>query len=107
MPTGLVAVAGQSKTTKTWNPQTGELKYAGIDLQVERNYGNMVLLPLNNDPAETGQLLVCGGSAGPEATATTVVELLTPNPPNYNSFTFQTIASCNFAKKTCTKCIPS
>ena len=31
--------------------------------------------------------------------ATTVVELLTPNPPNYNSFTFQTIASCNFGRR--------
>jgi hypothetical protein len=98
MPTGLVAVAGQSQTTKTWNPQTGELKFAG-PLAIERNYGNMVMLPLNNDPAETGQLLVCGGSAGPMANATTLVELLTPNPPNFTSFSFQTIASCNFGRR--------
>ena len=57
------------------------------------------MLPLNNDPAETGQLLVCGGSAGPNANATTVVELLTPKPPNYTTFTFQTIAPCNFARR--------
>ena len=62
MPTGLVAVAGQSKTTKTWNPQTGQLKYAGDMAVAERNYGNMVLLPLNNNPSETGQILLCGGS---------------------------------------------
>jgi hypothetical protein len=98
MPTGLVGIAGQSKTTKTWNPQTGELKFAG-NLAIERNYGNMVLLPLNNDAAETGQLLVCGGSNGPAATATTAVQLLTPKSPNYNTFTFQTIASCNFGRR--------
>ena len=33
------------------------------------------------------------------ANATTVVQLLTPNPPNYTSFTFQTIASCNFGRR--------
>jgi hypothetical protein len=98
MPTGLVAVAGQSQTTKTWNPQTGKLTYAG-DLSIARNYGNMVLLPLNNEPAETGQLLVCGGSNGEDAQASTQVQLLTPKSPNYTSFTFQTIAPCNFARR--------
>jgi hypothetical protein len=99
MPTGIVGIAGMSKTTKTWNPQTGQLKYGGVDLLVARDYGNMVLLPLHNDAAETGQLLVCGGSDGAGATATTVVELLTPKPPNFTSFTSQTIASCNFGRR--------
>jgi hypothetical protein len=98
MPTGIVAIAGQSQTTKTWNPQTGQLTFAG-NLSIERNYGNMVLLPLNNEPAETGQLLVCGGSNGDDAPASTEVQLLTPKPPNYTTFTFQTIASCNFARR--------
>ncbi len=99
MPTGLVAIAGQSKTTRTWDPQTGKWTFAG-NLSVERSYGNMVLLPLNNDPSETGQLLVCGGSDGPNTNATTVVELLTPNPSTSNAtFTFQTIAPCNFARR--------
>jgi hypothetical protein len=98
MPTGIVAIAGQSKTTKTWNPQTGQLTFAG-NLSIERNYGNMVLLPLNNEPAETGQLLVCGGSNGDDAPASTAVQLLTPKPPNYTTFTFQTIAPCNFARR--------
>ena len=43
MPTGLVAVAGQSKTTRTWNPPTGKWTFAG-NLSVARSYGNMVLL---------------------------------------------------------------
>ena len=38
----------------------------------------MVLLPLNNDPAETGQLLVCGGSESADYVATTAVQILTP-----------------------------
>ena len=58
MPSGFVAIAGQSDTTRTWNPQTGAWVNGGLareKLAVERSYGNMVLLPLNNDPAEKGQ----------------------------------------------------
>ncbi len=99
MPTGLVAVAGQSKTTRTWNPQTGKWTFAG-NLSVARSYGNMVLLPLNNNTSEKGQILVCGGSNTSGENATTVVQLLTPNPStNYTTFTFQTIAPCNFARR--------
>ena len=99
MPTGLVAVAGQSKTTRTWNPQTGKWTFAG-NLSVARSYGNMVLLPLNNNTSEKGQILVCGGSNSTADNATTVVQLLTPNPTtSYTTFTFQTIASCNFGRR--------
>jgi hypothetical protein len=97
MPTGLVAVAGQSKTTRTWNPQTGKWTFAG-NLSSGRSYGNMVLLPLNNDASEKGQILVCGGSDTAAVNATTVVQLLTPSTSN-TTFTFQTIASCNFARR--------
>src|SRR5918996_5058062 len=93
MPTGLVAIAGQSKTTRTWNPQTGKWTFAG-NLSVARSYGNMVLLPLNNTTSEKGQILVCGGSNSSGENATRVVQLLTPNSTtSYTTFTFQTIAS--------------
>jgi hypothetical protein len=99
MPTGLVGVAGQSKTTRTWNPQTGKWTFAG-NLSVARSYGNMVLLPLNNNTSEKGQILVCGGSNSSADNATTVVQLLTPNSStSYTTFTFQTIASCNFGRR--------
>jgi surface antigen len=99
MPTGLMAVAGQNPTTYTLNPETGRWVNAGI-LAVARSYGNMALLPLNNNASETGQLLVWGGSSTPAATATTVVELLTPNSgTNFTTFSFQTIASCNFGRR--------
>ena len=78
MPTGLVAIAGQSKTTRTWNPQTGKWTFAG-NLSVARSYGNMVLLPLNNTTSEKGKILVCGGSNTSGENATTVVQILTPN----------------------------
>ncbi|MGH9955298.1 MAG: galactose oxidase-like domain-containing protein, partial [Nitrososphaeraceae archaeon] len=97
MPTGLVAIAGQSKTTRTWDPQTGKWTFAG-NLSSGRSYGNMVLLPLNNDPSEKGQILVCGGSNSAAENATTVVQLLTPGASNA-TFTFQTIASCNFGRR--------
>jgi hypothetical protein len=97
MPTGLVAVAGQSKTTRTWDPQSGKWTFAG-NLSVARSYGNMVLLPLNNDPSEKGQILVCGGSNTAGENATTTVQLLTPSASNA-TFTFQTIASCNFGRR--------
>jgi hypothetical protein len=60
----------------------------------------MVMLPLNNDASEKGQLLVWGGSSTSGDTTTTVVELLTPNPStSYTTFTFQTIAPCNFGRR--------
>src|SRR5215212_404310 len=60
----------------------------------------MVLLPLNNDSSEKGQILVCGGSNSTAENATTTVELLTPNPStNYTKFTFQTITPCNFGRR--------
>jgi hypothetical protein len=99
MPTGLVAIAGQSKTTRTWNPQTGKWTFAG-NLSVARSYGNMVLLPLNNTTSEKGQILVCGGSNTSGENATTVVQILTPSAStNYTTFTFQTIAPCKFARR--------
>jgi hypothetical protein len=99
MPTGLVAVAGQSKTTRTWNPQTGKWTFAG-NLSVARSYGNMVLLPLNNTTSQKGQILVCGGSNSAGENATTVVQILTPNPStNYTTFTFQTISPCKFGRR--------
>jgi hypothetical protein len=100
MPTGLVAVAGQSKTTRTWNPQTGKWTFAG-NLSVARSYGNMVLLPLNgSNSSQTGQILVCGGSNTSADNATTVVQVLTPNPSTSNTtFTFQTISPCNFGRR--------
>jgi hypothetical protein len=99
MPTGLVAVAGQSKTTRTWNPQTGKWTFAG-NLSVARSYGNMVLLPLNNTTSEKGKILVCGGSNSAGENATTVVQILTPNPStNYTTFTFQTISPCKFGRR--------
>ncbi|MGH9990330.1 MAG: galactose oxidase-like domain-containing protein, partial [Nitrososphaera sp.] len=99
MPTGLVAVAGQSKTTRTWNPQTGKWTFAG-NLSVARSYGNMVLLPLNNNTSEKGKILVCGGSNTSGENATTVAQILTPNPStNYTTFTFQTISPCKFGRR--------
>jgi hypothetical protein len=99
MPTGLVAVAGQNPTTYTVNPETGRWVRAGI-LAVARSYGNMALLPLNNDLSETGQLIVWGGSSNSGTNATTVVELLTPNSgTNFTTFSFQTITPCNFGRR--------
>jgi hypothetical protein len=99
MPTGLVAVAGQSRTTRTWNPNNGDWVFAG-NLAVGRSWGNMALLPLNNDASETGQLLVWGGSDTSSTNSTTVVELLTPNSgTNNTTFSFQTIAPCNFGRR--------
>jgi hypothetical protein len=99
MPSGLVAVAGQSRTTRTLNPETGRWVFAG-NLAVGRSYGNMALLPLNNDASEAGQLLVWGGSPSSGDNTTTVVELLTPNSgTNNTTFSFQQIAPCNIGRR--------
>ena len=99
MPSGLVAIAGQSRSTRTLNPETGRWVFAG-NLAVGRSYGNMALLPLNNDASEAGQLLVWGGSNTSGDTTTTVVELLTPNSgTNNTTFSFQQIAPCNIGRR--------
>ena len=93
-----MAVAGQSKPTRTWDPQTGKWAFAG-NISVARSFRNMIMLPLNNDPFEKGQILVCGGSNTSSENATAIVELLTPNPStNHTIITIKTIASSNFAR---------
>ena len=51
-------------------------------------------------PQKKGKILVCGGSNTSGENATTVVQILTPNPStNYTTFTFQTISPCNFGRR--------
>jgi hypothetical protein len=72
--------------------------FAG-NISVARSCGDIVMLPLNNDLSEKGQILVCGGSNTSSENAIAVVELLTPNPStNYTTITIQTIAFSNFAR---------
>ena len=78
MPTGLVAVCGQSKTLRTFDPSTGIWKFAGnMNFGASRGYGSSVLLPLQNTTAEKGKVLVFGGTATADSTATTHAEILT------------------------------
>lgn len=78
MPTGLVAVCGQSKTLRTFDPSTGVWKFAGnMSFGASRGYGSSVLLPLQNTTTEKGKILVFGGTATADSTATTNAEILT------------------------------
>jgi hypothetical protein len=80
MPEGLVAVCGQSKTLRTFNPATGVWKFAGNMLfGASRGYGSSVLLPLQNTAAEKGSILIFGGTADEDSFATTSAEILTFN----------------------------
>ena len=73
MPTGLVVtVAGQSKTTRTWNPQTGKWTFAGnlsVAEVMEIWYCYHSIIP----PQKKGRF-VCGGSNTSGENATTVVK---------------------------------
>ncbi len=80
MPNGLVAVCGPSKTLRTFNPATKVWSFAGNMLfGASRGYGTSVLLPLQNTPAETGKILIFGGTATDDSFATNTAEILTPN----------------------------
>ena len=80
MPSGLVAVCGQIKTMRTFNPATGEWKFAGnMLLGGSRGYGTSVLLPLQNTAAEKGSILVFGGTVTADSFATNTAEILTLN----------------------------
>jgi hypothetical protein len=60
----------------------------------------MVMLPLNNDLSERGQILVYRGSNTGSENVIAVLEFLTPNPStNYTTTTIQTIPSSNFARR--------
>jgi hypothetical protein len=79
LPNGLVAVCGQSKTLRTFNPATGEWKFAGNMITGGRGYGTSVLLPLQNTTAETGSILIFGGTVTSDDYATNTAEILTPS----------------------------
>jgi hypothetical protein len=79
MPSGLVAMVGQTGTRRLWNPQTGRWHFAGNGTQ--RSYGTSVLLPLQNDASEDGKILVCGGSptTSMPQIASASAEIIEPN----------------------------
>lgn len=80
MPSGLVVVCGQIKTMRTFNPVTGEWKFAGnMLLGGSRGYGTSVLLPLQNTVAEKGSILIFGGTVTADSFTTNTAEILTPN----------------------------
>jgi hypothetical protein len=80
MPDGLVAVCGQTKTMRTFDPATGIWKFAGNMLfGNSRGYGTSVLLPLQNTPEEKGNILIFGGTATTDDFATNTAEILVPN----------------------------
>ncbi|WP_415282130.1 galactose oxidase-like domain-containing protein [Candidatus Nitrososphaera sp. FF02] len=97
MPNGLVAVCGQSKTLRTFNPATGVWKFAGNMLfGATRGYGTSVLLPLQNTTSELGSILIFGGTANEDAFATTSAEILTPSGTALQS---RWIAASQFGRK--------
>jgi hypothetical protein len=76
----MVAVCGQSKTLRMFNPATGVWNFAGNMLfGSTRGYGSSVLLPLQNTAAETGKIFIFGGTATADDFATNTAEILTPS----------------------------
>ncbi len=97
MPEGLVAVCGQSKTMRTFNPATGVWKFAGNMLfGSARGYGSSVLLPLQNTTQEKGSILIFGGTATADDYATTSAEILTPSGTSLSS---RWTTASNFGRK--------
>lgn len=79
LPNGLVAVCGQKKELRTWNPQTNVWSTYGDMIGGPRSYGTTVLLPLQNTKTEMGQVLVVGGSPNADGPAITGCEIVTPD----------------------------
>ena len=77
MPEGLVAVCGQSKTLRTFDPATGVWKFAGNMLfNASRGYGSSVLLPMQNVASVKGNVLIFGGTATAGSFGTSTAEIL-------------------------------
>src|SRR5581483_7456710 len=80
LPNGLVAVCGQKKDLRSWNPSTFAWRTNGNMITGPRSYGTAILLPLQNKKAEIGQILVVGGSSDSDTPATNKCEIVSPTP---------------------------
>jgi hypothetical protein len=100
MPNGKVALVGQAGLRRVWNPATERWHNAGDGTQ--RSYGTSVLLPLQNNVAEPGKILVCGGSPTTTfpAISTNSADILTPTLSGL-SLTQVPIASMTHARRYC------
>jgi hypothetical protein len=89
MPSGLVALVGQTGARRVWDPQTRRWHSSGTGIQ--RSYGTSVLLPLQNSDEENGKILVVGGApkTGFPAVATNSAEILEPCGFSINSRSVQ------------------
>jgi hypothetical protein len=76
LPNGWVAVCGQLKTLRTWNPTTGKWREYGSMIFGTRSYGSTALLPLRNTQYEKGRILIMGGSLDSGSPATNHCEIV-------------------------------
>jgi len=85
MPSGLLALVGMNSTMWTWNPANGVWVNAGTMTDtIARTYGTSVLLPLQNNTAEQGKILVAGGAPGSGNLALNTCLIITPNGSKLN-----------------------
>ena len=75
MPSGLVITCGAQVNVRSFDPATGTWALLTQN-SVYRHYGASFLLPLHNDPAERGKILLVGGSPASGDFATTSAEIL-------------------------------
>lgn len=102
MPSGLVAIVGQTGSRRVWNPETNRWHAAGTGTQ--RSYGTSVLLPLQNTTGENGKILVCGGSPTTSipAIATKTAEIIEPSG---FTLTSRSVQSMTYARRYCSPVI--
>ncbi len=102
MPSGLVALVGQTDAYRVWDPETGKWYSAGTGTR--RSYGTSVLLPLQNTSGEAGKILSCAGSptSSPPIVATNSAEVIEPNGFSLSS---RSIPSMKYARRYCSSVI--
>ena len=99
MPSGLVFQCGQIADSNLWDPSTGTWTHVNTTSQY-RDYGTLVLLPLQNTTTERGKVMIVGGSVSDTVAATKVVEFQDFNAGTSTNPVLTTAAqSLNFGRK--------
>ena len=95
---GNVLNCGGQTQLRIWNPTTGVWSNLS-QMSTARHYGCSFLLPLHNDAAERGKVMVVGGSSTSSTPATNAVQIIDFDAGSYTSPVLRLTSPLTFARK--------
>ena len=98
MPSGLIATVGSDMPVYLLNPATGHWGRVGQTIYPFRDYGTSFLLPLQNNAAERGRIIIVGGAQDGVTPATTSCEMIDFNAGTNTAPVIRAAGSLNIAR---------